>query len=565
MTFSQQIELTAANALIDAAVHYQICDIATCVVDSQDVRFEIRHSEAAATSAVLNAPNDASVAAADSGCGNQDLWRLFLLCLGAGFIAVLTPCVFPMVPLTVSIFTKRGSPTRAQGIRNALSYSLSIIAIYTLLGILLSVLFGANILRDIANNPWFNLAFFALLVIFGLSFLGLFELTLPSSWSTKFTQQGSKGGFMGTFFLAMALAVVSFACTGPLVATALISAADGSCFSSPIIAMLGFSTGLAFPFGFLAFAPNLLRKMPKSGNWMNTVKVTLGLLEIGFALTYLSGADLVSHWGLLDREIFLAIWIVIAFVLGFNLLGKLPIGHVEPEYDEMGSVIQNPPVSVARLLMGGTALVFMLYLIPGLWGAPLPMINGFLPPVNKDMGTVVIGGGASSSSGNAANEICNTPKKYPEISEHTPPGFCAFYDLEEGLAYAKAHKKPVFLDFTGFNCKNCRYVEGISWVDAAARQMLTNDYVMISLFTDDAAKLDEMKVLADGTKLRTRGNIWLEYQKKTFNQNSSPYYVLMDADQRVFAQMGYDGSGEAFTPTFVNFLKDGLKQANAQL
>jgi len=576
VTFRQQVKITAPEAKIDGVLSYQVCDDSRCIPGTHEISISIKakpgteaaeaqaadaeatatpntdpvkaETPAAATVAAAPANTVAAVQEEPSGCG-INLWALFLQSLLLGLAAVFTPCVFPMVPLTVSIFTKKGSPTRAQGIRNALTYALSIISIYTLLGILLAAIFGPDVLRDIANNPWFNLFFFALLIFFGMSFLGWFELTLPASWSTSLTMKGNRGGFAGTFFLALALAVVSFACTGPLVATALLGAASGDCFSSPIIAMLGFSTGLAFPFGFLAFAPGLLSNLPKSGGWLNTVKVVLGFLEIAFALTYLSGADLVMHWGLLDRGTFVAIWMVLFAFTGLNLIGKL----LMPHDDELERV------SVPRLILASMSFVFVLYLLPGLLGARLPLINGFLPPVNKNMLMAGGFGGGQPASASEA-EICDFPnKKYAEIAEHTPPGFCAFYDLEQGLAYAKAHNKRVFLDFTGFNCKNCRYVEGLSWPEPAIKKMLTNDYVMISLFTDDAKKLDEMQVLPDGTKLRTRGNVWLQYQKAKVNQNSSPYYVLMDADQKVYGEMGYDGSGDAFTAKLQALLEAGLK------
>lgn len=514
VVFTQQIKVTEANPKLEGYLSYQVCDDHTCVIDKAEVAYDFGDSSSKA----------ASGSSSDSKEESSGLWVLIIQAMALGFGSVLTPCVFPLIPLTVSFFTKQ-SDTRAKGIRNATFYGLSIIFIYTILGLLVSVLFGPDAMRQLSVSPGFNMALFALIFVFALSFLGMFDITLPSSWSTAMSKGSDRGGFIGIFLMAMTLAIVSFSCTGPLVFTALASAADDGEFIRPIIAMLSFSGALALPFVLFAVFPGFLNSLPKSGGWLNTVKVTLGFLELALAFIYLSRADLVLHWGMLDREIFIGSWIVIFGMLGIYLLGKLQLPHDSP----------LDRISVPRLLLAMGTFWFVLYLVPGLWGAPLNMLGGYIPESNNEMGVLLLDGqvtSSSNSSSSGANNICNYPDKISEhLSEGTPKGFCAFYDLEQGLEYAKLVNKPVFLDFTGHTCANCRYLEKNMWIDPQVRKMIQEEFVLISLYTDDRVKLPKTVVTPDGRKLRTVGDLWIEYERENYNQNAQPYYVLIDHDK----------------------------------
>ncbi|MEZ4772379.1 MAG: cytochrome c biogenesis protein CcdA [Bacteroidia bacterium] len=577
VTYFQKLKITEANPKIVGFLRYQVCDDSRCIPGSYDVSFSIKTVEKAKpavietqttpinkenpqtekpqqeqiqpviptsteTASVEPTPvteeNNAETPAITEtqtlaeetapAAPKESLWVLILKGLALGFGSVLTPCVFPLIPLTVSFFTKQ-STTRAKGIRNASLYGLSIVAIYTILGLLVSAIFGPDAMRQLSVSPAFNLALFAFIFIFGLSFLGMFEITLPSSWSTALSKGSDKGGFIGIFLMAMTLAIVSFSCTGPLVFTALADAATGSEFIRPIIAMLAYSSALALPFVFFAIFPGYMNSLPNSGGWLNSVKVVLGLLEIALAFIYLSRADLVMHWGILDREIFIGAWVVIFSMLGMYLLGKISLPHDSP--------IGN--LSVPRFLMAMSAFWFVTYLVPGLWGAPLNMLGGYIPESNKQMGVMILDGqmsqtglSAESTFAAASYEICNYPDKISgHLSEGTPKGFCAFYDLEQGLEYAKKVNKPVFLDFTGHTCANCRYLEKNAWVDAEISKYIREEFVLISLYTDDREKLPETLELADGRKLRTVGDQWIQYERDVYRQNAQPYYVLIDHDK----------------------------------
>jgi len=466
-----------------------------------------------------------------------------------GLASVLTPCIFPMIPLTVSYFTKR-EQQQHKGTRDAIFYGGSIIAIYTGLALALSAIFGPETMQQIAISPWFNLAFFVLLVVFGLSFMGMFDITLPSSWSTAVGKQSSRGGLGGIFLMALALAIVSFSCTGPIVATALGSAFYQGEFIAPVVTMLAFSTAMALPFVLFAIFPQWLTSLPKSGGWLNSVKVTLGLLELALAFIYLSRADLVMNWDLLSREAFIGVWIVIFSVLGFYLLGKIQLPHDSP--------VERLPIP--RLLLAMSSLWFVLYLIPGLWGAPLKMLGGYMPPSTEDIGVLLqagqVGGAATGSA--PQNDICTYPdKRFAHLEESTPRGFCAFYDLEEGLAYAEAHNKPVFLDFTGHTCANCRYLEQNAWTDPEVKRYINEEYVLISLYTDDRVRLSETEILPSGKKLRTVGDKWLQYEIEQYNSNAQPLYVLLDHDKTpLVAPIGYNPPLRV--ETYRSFFENGL-------
>lgn len=526
VAFEQLMLVTGESPAIEGYLAYQVCDEAKCINEKVELWEDFGNGAAPAVAEVSQPAED--------GPADANLAWLMIQGFLFGLASIFTPCIFPMIPLTVTFFTKQGGGKK--GVRNALFYGLSIIVIYTGLALLISVLFGQSALQEISNHPGFNVFFFLLLLVFALSFLGMFEITLPSSWSTAVSKGSDRGGLLGIFLMALALAIVSFSCTGPLVATALGNATRGS-FFAPAMTMFAFSLALALPFMLLAIFPSWLQNMPRSGGWLNAVKVSLGLIELALALIYLSRADLVMHWGLLDRDLFIGAWIVIFTMLGVYLLGKLQLPHDSP--------VER--ISVPRFLLAMSSFWFVLYLVPGLWGAPLAMLGGFLPSNTKDMGVLIQrdqvallqGGGGMSQSG---NDICTYSDKISgHLSDETPLGFCAFYDLEQGLAYAKEVGKPVFLDFTGHTCANCRYLEKNAWVDPEIRRYISEEYVLISLYTDDQQRLPQTIKTPEGKKLRTVGDKWLHHEVSTYGVNSQPLYVLLDHEQTLLAApMGYN-------------------------
>ena len=449
---------------------------------------------------------------------SKSLLSIFAAGFIAGLIAFLLPCIFPMVPLTVSYFTKRAE-TKGKGIQGAIIYGVSIIVIYVVLGLLITLMFGASALNELATDGFFNVFIFLILLIFGISFLGAFEITLPSSFVNKMDSKSDSKGLTGIFFMAATLAVVSFSCTGPLIGTLLVTVGQTGGFLAPVMGMFGFSLALALIFVVFAIFPSWMTSLPKSGGWLNAVKVVLGLIEIALALKFLSTADLAYHWGILDREVFIAIWVVIAFVLGFYLLGKIKFSHDS----------DLPYLSIPRLFLGGAAFVFAFYLIPGLWGAPLKAVSALVPPLstqdfvlNQEGGTIV--------------EAAKThPKrKYSDFLE-IPLKIDGFFDYQEALAYAKEVKKPLFLDFTGHGCVNCREMEAKVWSDPRVLKKLKEDYIVVSLYTDDKTALPESeqfdsKIL--GTKVNTVGKKFKHLQAERFNTISQPYYVLLGTDEK---------------------------------
>jgi len=450
---------------------------------------------------------------------------IFLAGMVGGFLALLTPCVFPMIPLTVSFFTKR-SPNRKKGLSNALIYAGSIILIYVTLGFLITVTLGSDRLNEMASSAFFNILFFVIFFIFALSFFGAFEITLPSSWVNKADTASDKGGLIGIFFMAFTLSLVSFSCTGPIIGTLLVEAAHGRSYLGPIAGMTGFSFALALPFALFAMFPGWLNSLPKSGGWLNSVKVTLGFLELALAMKFLSNVDLAYHWGLLKRELFISIWIIIFGLLGLYLLGKLRFSHDS----------ETKHVSVGRLISGILALTFMMYLIPGLFGAPLKMISGFPPPeFYKEW----------VHPGEANGGDC-------------PHNLNCYHDYEAGMAYARQNNKPVMIDFTGWSCVNCRKMEDNVWSQPAVLKKLTNDYVLISLYVDDKTLLpaDQQYVSAfTGKKIKTTGNKWSDLQSKIFQTNSQPYYVLLDHNGKLLAvPRGYTPDVDIYN----KFLEEGL-------
>ena len=438
----------------------------------------------------------------------KSLWTIFFLAFLGGFAALLMPCIFPMIPMTVSFFTKQ-SKTKAEGIRNAIIYGLAIIAIYVLLGSLITGIFGAEALNELSTSVTFNLIFFALLVVFALSFLGAFEIVLPSSWATKIDSKADKGGVVGIFFMALALAVVSFSCTGPIVGTLLVeSASKGGL--APIIGMLGFSIAIALPFMLFAMFPGWLNSMPKSGGWLNTVKVSLGFLELAFAFKFLSNADLVlqKHW--LERELFIAIWIAVFAAWALYLFGKYMLPHDYEKADKIG---------VGRLMMAIIVSTFTFYMIPGLWGAPLKILSGLTPPMTYAESTSGFGNGNSSTT------------ELPEHAHKGPHGIVAFEDYELGLAYAKKVGKPVLLDFTGDACANCRKMEDNVWSDKSILPILKEKVVLISLYCDRKIELPKSQQYLSkttGKQVITIGNKWTDLQISRYKSNSQPLYVIID-------------------------------------
>ncbi|TYR37030.1 DUF255 domain-containing protein [Sphingobacterium phlebotomi] len=475
-------------------------------------------NEEAEGGTVIDAPVDASAE------GKQSLWGIFIAGLLGGFAAFIMPCIFPMVPLTVSFFTKKGG-SRASGVSQALLYGLFIIVIYVALGMLITIAFGSDALNALSTNGIFNFLFFLILVVFAASFFGAFELTLPSSFVNKIDAQSDKGGLLGLFFMAFSLALVSFSCTGPIIGTLLVEAASKGERLGPAIGMLGFSIALAIPFVLFAFFPSMLKSLPKSGGWLNSVKVVLGFLELALALKFLSNVDLAYHWNWLDREVFLALWIAIFGLLGLYLIGKLRFAHDSP--------LQH--LSVPRTILAIIVFAFVVYMVPGMWGAPLKSISAFLPPSatqDFDLSTVNLGSAATGISNSGKQ------KKYYEIFHErgTPKGFDPYYDYEEGLAAAKELGKPVLIDFTGWNCVNCRKMEANVWTDPKVAGLLREEFVMVELFVDDRTELSaEEQYVSEysGKRIRTIGAKNSDFQASTFNSNSQPLYVIVDTGGNV--------------------------------
>ncbi|UPQ79399.1 thioredoxin family protein [Flavobacterium azooxidireducens] len=441
----------------------------------------------------------------------KGLWTIFIIAFFSGFAALLTPCVFPMIPMTVSYFTKQ-SKDRSKGIKNAIFYGLSIIVIYVTLGSAITAIFGADSLNELSTSVAFNVIFFALLVFFAASFLGAFEIVLPNSWANKVDRQADRGGIIGIFFMALALAIVSFSCTGPIVGTLIVEAASKGGIA-PIVGMLGFSSAIALPFMLFALFPGWMNSLPKSGGWLNTVKVSLGFLELAFAFKFLSNADLVLqlHW--FERETFLAIWIAVFGAWALYLFGKLTLPHDSP----------LTHISVGRLFMGLFVLSFTIYMIPGLWGAPLKIISGFPPPLHYSESPNGVGGSGISSELGAL----------PKGAHSGPHGIIAFHDYEDGLAYAKQINKPILLDFTGYACVNCRKMEDYVWSDTKILSILKNEVVLISLYVDDKKELAENEKYVSketGKKIKTIGNKWSDFQITKYKANAQPYYLILDID-----------------------------------
>lgn len=471
----------------------------------------------------VNTAADPKTTAALKTAGSEKektLWETFIAGLFGGFLAFLMPCIFPMVPLTVSYFTKRAG-SRQKGIGQALIYGLSIIVIYVAFGLLITIFFGSAKLNELSSSGWFNFVFFLLLLTFAISFFGAFEITLPSSLVNKIDQKADDSkGLGGIFFMAASLALVSFSCTGPIIGTLLVQASSKGEILAPAIGMFGFALALALPFTLSAIFPGFLNSMPKSGGWLNTVKVCLGFLELALALKFLSAADLVWHWEWFDREIFLVLWIVIFALMGLYILGKLKFSH-----DSDVSY-----VSVPRLFFAIFSLSFAVYLIPGLWGAPVNILSGIAPPMNTQD---FILNGNGSSSGNAPAADFPAKVKYSEVLK-APVGFSPFFDLDEGVAYAKKVNKPILIDFTGHACVNCRKMEDKVWIDKEVGRIIKEKYVLIQLYVDERNikmpkdKVHYSEILRTSTDDLGRWNG--DFQASRYGSNSQPFYVLAGHD-----------------------------------
>ena len=581
--FKQRIKISTQNAVkIIGEVEFMVCDDSSCLPPTViDLAFLIPENKVNAATIIKYEKNEASSATNDeekevsSVTGTKDqedlsvsedaknneavsvkaaknskkesnksLLTIFIIAFFSGFAALLTPCVFPMIPMTVSFFTKQ-SKSKAEGIKNAIIYGVSIVIIYVLLGLLVSAVFGADALNALSTNVWFNVIFFLLLVVFAISFLGAFEIVLPSSWGTTVDAQADRGGFIGIFFMALALAIVSFSCTGPIVGTLLVQAAAGGNQIGPIVGMLGFSLALAIPFALFAAFPGWLNSMPKSGGWLNTVKVVLGFLELALAFKFLSNADLVLqlHW--LEREVFLSIWITIFLVLAFYLFGKIQLPHDSP----------LTHISVGRLSLGIISLAFAIYMIPGLWGAPLNLISAF-PPAQHYSESPYGVGFSKMNSGMSSGENFEIPDGAHLMAPHN---ILAFNDYEKGLAYAKKVNKPVMLDFTGYACVNCRKMEQQVWAQEKVLQVLKNEVVLISLYVDDKRPLPDGEEIESklhpGKKLKYIGQKWSEFEIIKFGANAQPFYVLMNHQEENLTEP------IAYTPDveeYYNWLKKGI-------
>ena len=544
-TFTQKVKLLGGKCRLQGYLRYGACNDETCLPPTT-YEFDVEGTAegGAAAAAAQPAKNDAPDAAADAetfsanplwrpvvselsafdNVGTSEaarsMWLTFLLGFGGGFLALLTPCVWPIIPMTVSFFLKRAG-NRGKALREAMLYGVSIVVIYLGLGLAVTAIFGASALNALSTNAIFNLIFFAMLVLFGASFLGGFELTLPSSWTNSVNSKaGSTTGVFSIFLMAFTLSLVSFSCTGPIIGFLLVEVSTGGSLFAPAVGMLGFALALALPFTIFALFPSMLKQVPRSGGWMNVVKVTLGFIELAFALKFLSVADLSYGWGILDREVFLALWIVLFALLGLYLLNVIHFPHDDAE---------ERKTTVPRFFLAVASLAFSIYMIPGLWGAPCKAVSAFAPPMwTQDFSLVD-----------------------NEVHAH-------FNNYDEGMEYARISGKPVLLDFTGYGCVNCRKMESAVWTDDRVSEMLRDDYVLITLFVDDKTPLAQpVTVVEQGVerKLRTVGDKWSYLQRYKFGANAQPFYVPVDNEGAPLAgSYSYDEDIQAY----IDFLKQGL-------
>ncbi|MDR1847463.1 MAG: thioredoxin family protein [Bacteroidales bacterium] len=574
-TFSQRIKVKSVKDIkVKGMVTFQLCEKGQCIPpDDVEFSFDVKGFENAVsanqatetstvqseTTSTETVSQSSETQTADEGMlsaemKDKSLFMIFLISLGAGLLTLVTPCVFPMIPMTISFFLK-GNKSNKQGRRLAYVFGISIVFIFAVLGLALTLIFGKQAMYLISTHWIPNLLFFAIFMLFALSFFGLFEITLPSSWINKSDKQADKGGYQGAFFIALTTVLVSFSCTGPILGAALVGMASGSSNSFVfLVSMLGFALGFALPFTLLAMFPAVLKKL-KSGSWLNTVKIVFGFLEIALGLKFLSMADLSANWGLLSRTTYLCLWIVTFAMLGFYLLGKLKF--------KGDSDLQK--IGVGRLLLALITFSFVVYMLPGLWGAPLKTISGYLPPISTQEFNIekIISDYSGTGGSNTNHEGLPADRKYAATLHakgiDTPIGFEAFYDLEEAKAYAKQTGKPIFIDFTGKTCANCREMENYVWTDPQVKQILQNEFVMLALYCDEnTIKLAEKDFITnkEGKQITTLGKKNHTFQMERFNANAQPLYVLMDSDERLLTKSPkpYDRN----INNFLNFLNEGL-------
>lgn len=577
VTFTQKLKITGKTYKIEGYLEYGACNDQSCLPPtSVDVKYsgkgidkpvaedkkEDKKDEKAAeetpgteeTAAVADTVATDTVAVAETPMDKDGFWTpvidelkafgesnaaegrgifsIFLLGILGGFIALFTPCVWPIIPMTVSFFLKRNKDDKSKAVGEAMTYGASIIVIYVVLGLAVTLLFGANALNSLSTNAVFNIFFCLMLLVFAASFLGGFEITLPSSWSNAVdSKAGKTSGLLSIFLMAFTLALVSFSCTGPIIGFLLVEMATSGSVVGPTVGMLGFAVALALPFTLFALFPTWLKSAPKSGNWMNVIKVTLGFLELAFALKFLSVADLAYGWRILDREVFLALWIIIFALLGAYHIGWIRFPHDEEEWDEMGEKVLHHKTSVPQFFIALICFAFSIYMIPGLWGAPCKAVSAFAPPM--------------------MTQDFNLAK-----SENIEP---QYKDFEQGMQAAIAAGKPVMIDFTGFGCVNCRKMEAAVWTDDRVKDIINNDYVLIQLFVDDKTPLPEpIEVTQNGQtrKLRTVGDKWSYLQSTKFGAQAQPFYVLLDHKGH---PLNHSASYDEDIDKYIDFLKTGLK------
>ena len=538
-TFTQKLKILDSNYRIEGYLRYGVCNDENCLPPTTyDFKLNSKEKQTATaeeTKAESNIFTDnplwkpvvSELKAFDENSeqsATRPLWMTFLLGFGGGLLALLTPCVWPIIPMTVSFFLKRADNNRGKALKEAILYGCSIVAIYLALGLAVTIIFGASALNALSTNAIFNLIFFLMLLLFGASFLGGFELTLPSSWTNKVNKKArakNTSGLLSIFLMAFTLSLVSFSCTGPIIGFLLVEVSTTGSLFGPAIGMFGFALALALPFTIFALFPSMLKQAPRSGGWMNVIKVTLGFIELAFALKFLSVADLAYGWGILDREVFLALWIVLFALLGLYLLNVIKFPHDDAE---------ERKTSVPCFFLALLSLAFSVYMIPGLWGAPCKAISAFAPPMwTQDF---------NLSDGEV---------------------HAKFNNYDEGMAYARTHGKPVLLDFTGYGCVNCRKMEAAVWTDSRVSEILRNDYVLITLFVDDKTPLPQpVTVTEQGTerKLRTLGDKWSYLQRCKFGANAQPFYVPVDGEGMPLAG-SYSYNEDV--PAYINFLEEGLK------
>ena len=578
VVFRQKVKrISSQDFTVKGTVSYQLCNDGSCIApEDHDFVFKVPGAEeepvaaavepeapaseepeavaaevAATADSVSPAPVEAPVPANEK--KSQSLLLIFLLAIGGGILTMFTPCVFPMIPMTVNFFM-HGSDDKRKNRRQAWFFGFSIVFIFAVLGAVLALIFGPEALYFIGTHWIPNLLFFIIFFVFALSFFGLFEIKMPEKWINSSDEQADKGGFLAPFFIALTTVLVSFSCTGPILGAALVGLTTSSTDRwVSLVTMLGFGIGFALPFTLLAMFPQALKNM-KSGSWLNTVKVSFAFLELAFGLKFLQMADLYCNWGLLPRDIYLALWIVIFAMLGFYLLGKLRFKG-DDEVKEIGTL---------RLFLAIADFAFVVWMIPGLWGAPLKSLSGFLPPQSSQEFDIERMISERTPAAGTTVQVGKLPadRKYADRL-HVPLGFEAFFDLDEAKAYARQHDKPVFIDFTGKTCANCREMEHYVWTDAEVKRLLNEEFVMVSLYADEnTIELPQSEWVIDdkGHTLKTLGRKNLNFQKTEYNMNAQPYYVIINADGKVLTAENYKYDRDV--KKFVDWLNEGLSNYN---